>query len=69
MWHFPIFKLTVAAGLDALSVLLLQTFSVAVSTPAPQAAGRLLAVDTDATRALAIVTLSEKICILICIYF
>jgi hypothetical protein len=61
MWCFPIFQLAVAAGWDALSVSLFWTFSVAVTTPAAQAACRLPAVHPDVAKALTIVTLGQTI--------
>jgi hypothetical protein len=66
MWCF---ELTAAAGWNALGVLLLQTFSVAVTTPVPQAAGRLSAVDPDVAKAFAIVALGQTTFRLICLYF
>jgi hypothetical protein len=56
---FPILQLTVAAAWDTVGVLLLRTFSVAVTTPAPHAARRLPAVDPNVAKVLAIVTLDQ----------
>jgi hypothetical protein len=51
------------------SVLLLRTFSVAVTTPAPQAACRLPAVHPDVVKTLIIVALDQTIFRLISLYF
>jgi hypothetical protein len=55
--------------LDTLGVLLLRTFSVAVTTPAPYAARRLPAVDPNVAKALAIVTTSQATFVLVVLYF
>jgi hypothetical protein len=57
----PHFQLTVPAAGETLCVLLLWTFSVAMTTPVPHAARRLPAVDPNVAEALAIVTLSQTI--------
>jgi hypothetical protein len=69
MGWFPIPKLTVAAAWDTLSVLLLRTFSVAATTPAPHAKRRLPAVDPNVVKALAIVTLCQATFGLVGLYF
>jgi hypothetical protein len=53
MGLFAILLFTLAAACDILGVPLLRTFSVAVTTPTPHAARRLLAVDPKAAKALA----------------
>jgi hypothetical protein len=57
----PFFQLTVAAASDALGVLIFRAFTVAATTPAPQASRRLPAVDSSVTKALAIVALGQTI--------
>jgi hypothetical protein len=52
-------RLAVAAGWDPVGVFVLRTFSMAVTTPAPQAAGRLPGVDSDVGKALALVALGQ----------
>jgi hypothetical protein len=56
---FLTLQITVAAAWDTLGVLLLRTFSVAVTTSAPHAARRLPAVDPNLAKALAILTLGQ----------
>jgi hypothetical protein len=63
----PSFNL-LAAAWDTLGVLL-RTFSVAVTTPAPHAARRLTAVDPNMAKVLAIVKLGQAIFGLIGLYF
>jgi hypothetical protein len=55
--------------LDTLGVLLLRTFSVSVTTPAPHAAKRLPAVDPNVVKTLAIVTLFQATPGLVGLYF
>jgi hypothetical protein len=50
-------------------VLLLRTFSVAVTTTTPHAARRLPALDPNVAKALAIVTLGQAPLGLACLYF
>jgi hypothetical protein len=69
MGWLPILQLTVAAAWDTLGVLLLRTFSVVVTTPAPHAARRLPAVDRNVAKALAILTLGQANFILVGLYF
>jgi hypothetical protein len=65
----PSLNLTVATAWDTLGVLLLRTFSVAVTTPAPHEARRLPAVHPNVAKDLSNVMLGQATFGLVGLYF